>query len=133
MATEDAVAEEAAPPAAENAAAKEAEPVATEKTAKEATVVATEKAEATEAKPVAWSSLSLKGVQRNEAYLNLAVTVFKGAFYKLKFGSKGDPLTSSCSHCDGRVNEIADKVNEAWFAAVPPRSERRKRCRASGQ
>ena len=79
------------------------------------------------------SSLSLKGVQRNEAYLNLAVTVFKDTFYKLKFGSKGDPPTSPCSNCDGRVNEIADKVNEAWFAAVPLRSERKKRCRASGQ
>ena len=64
------------------------------------------------------SFLSLKGVQRYEASFNLAVTDFKDTFYKLKFGSKGHPPTSPCSNCEGGVNGIADKVNEAWFAAV---------------
>ena len=43
------------------------------------------------------------------------MTVFKDTFYKLKFGSKGDPPTSPCSTCDGRENEIADKVNVTNF------------------
>ena len=69
-------------------------------------------------KVIEQSFLSEKGVQRNETYFNLAVTDFKDTFYKLKFGSKGHPPTSPCSNCDGGVNAIADKVNEAWFAAI---------------
>ena len=77
--------------------------------------------------------LSLKGVQRYEAYFTLAVADFKDTSCKLPFESKGDLPNSPCRNCDGGVNGFADKVNKAWFPAAHLSSERKKWCRANGQ